>query len=79
METDEGEYACRIPDPEHPQATLKAGDPLPARFKDAKILRADQVFRLLRNGPSLRLVVDGADELAMIRHSYWMANLRKKL
>lgn len=79
VETDDGEYACRIPDPKHPQATLKAGDPLPARFNGAKVLRADQAFRLLRNGPSLRLVVSSTDELAMIKHSYWIASLRKWL
>src|SRR5205085_6640245 len=78
-ETDDGEYACRIPDPQHPQATLKAGDPLPARFKGAKILRTDQVFQSLHNGPSLRLVVSRTDELAMIKHSYWVASLRRWL
>jgi hypothetical protein len=40
--------------------------------------RADAVFGSIRKGASLRVVVDEDDEGAMIRHGYWVADLRKR-
>jgi hypothetical protein len=75
-ETDDGEYAARIPDPANPRAALKQGDELPGRFARVKVRRADEVFRSVRFGPSLHLVVSADDEVAMIEHGCWVARLR---
>lgn len=76
VETDRGRYAAPIPNPDNPRKILTHQDPLPDRFRDAEVERSDRLFDQIVNGPSLRLVVDGADEEAMIRHGYWVATLR---
>ena len=79
VETEDGRFAAGVSDPAHPRALLKDGDPIPARFQGAVVERTDQLFSGIRQGPSLRLVVMGADEDAMVRHGYWVAGLRKRL
>ena len=61
------------------RALLKDGDPIPAGFQGAAVERPDRLFRGVRQGPSLGLVVAGSDEDAMVRHGYWVAGLRKRL
>ena len=57
VETDDGRYAAGISDPDHPRALLKEGAAIPDRFRTARIERTDQLFKAVRRGPSLRLVL----------------------
>ena len=79
VETDDGRYAAGISDPAHPRALLKHGAAIPDRFATATVERTDQLFHGIRQGPSLRLVVESDDEVAMVRHGYWVAGLRNRL
>lgn len=79
VQTDTERYAAPIPNPDQPRKILTHQDPLPARFRTAEVERSDQLFNHITNGPSLRLVVDGTDEESMIRHGYWVAQLRRRL
>jgi hypothetical protein len=79
IETDDGDYAAIIPNPENPRSALKDGEQLPERFSNARVLRNDQVFRSIRNGPVLRLIVKSTDEEAMVKHGYWVAQLRRRI
>ncbi len=79
VETDTGDYAAVIPDSKSPRGTLRDGDPLPPRLDSANVQRADALFHQIRNGPSLRLVVQEEEEEAMIRHGYWVASIRGRI
>jgi hypothetical protein len=79
VETDDGRYAAGVSDPVHPRALLKDGAAIPPRFDPATIVRTDRLFDGIRQGPSLRLVVKPDDELAMVRHGYWVAGLRNRI
>jgi hypothetical protein len=79
VETDVESYAAQIPNPERPRKILTPSDPIPNRFRSAQVERADQLFDQITNGPSLRLVVDAADEENMVLHGYWVARLRNRL
>lgn len=79
VETDTGYFAAPIPNPEHPRRILTPSDPLPIRYRTARVEQAAQLFDQIRNGPSLRLVVSSADEEDMVRHGYWVARLRNRL
>jgi hypothetical protein len=79
VETDDGRFAAPIPDPERPRAILKEETSLPARFVDQTVQRVDQLFGSIRQGASLRLVVDETDEAEMVRHGYWVAQLRGRI
>jgi hypothetical protein len=79
VETDDERFASAIPDPNNTRALLADGDALPARFSGTAVERADHVFSSIRQGPSLRLMVSGDDEEAMVRHGYWVATLRGRL
>ena len=79
VETDTGQYAASIPDPEHPRKILKPSDMLPRRFRSAQVERTDQLFNQIAHGPSLRVVIDAADEEYMIQHGYWVAGIRNRL
>ena len=76
VETDDGRYAAQIRDPERPRSMLKDGQPLPIRFELAEVRRADELFWTIVDGPSLRLVLQGTDEVAMVAHGFWVATLR---
>ena len=52
---------------------------LPTRFTGKTVARADEVFNSIREGASLRLVVDESDEAEMVRHGYWVAILRGRV
>jgi len=52
---------------------------IPDRLAVAAVERTDELFDGIRNGPSLRLVVGSAEEVAMVRHGFWVAGLRKRL
>lgn len=79
VETDDGRYAAGVSDPAHPRALLKDGVAIPGRFDQDTIERTDQLFHGIRQGPSLRLVVGPDDEVAMVRHGYWVAGLRNRI
>lgn len=79
VETDKGGFGAPIADPNHPRAILKDGQPLPARFNGKRVERADAVFDSIRSGASLRLVVDREDEAEMVRHGFWVAQLRRRI
>ena len=79
VETDTGRFGAPIPNPQRPRAILKDGQPLPARFNRKTVARADEVFDSIRNGASLRLVVDEDDEAEMVRHGFWVAQLRGRI
>ncbi|MBN7498301.1 hypothetical protein [Mycobacteroides abscessus] len=79
VETDTGRFAASIPNPEYPRKVLTSSDPLPGRYRDAHVERADQLFDRVTNGPSLRLVVSSLDEGDMVRHGHWVARLRNRI
>jgi hypothetical protein len=79
VETDTGMYAATIPDPARPRAVLRDSDPLPHHIPSRAAARADQVFDSIREGASLRLVVNKADETDMVRHGLWVAQLRGRI
>jgi hypothetical protein len=79
VETDTGQYAAPIPDPDRPRKILASSDTLPDRFRRSQVERTDRLFDQIANGPSLRLVVDGINEASMIQHGYWVARLRNRL
>lgn len=79
-ETDNpGEFCCEIPDPADPQKALKDGMSIPSRFAHAVVRRTDQLYTSVKHGPTLRLVVQGADTNAMLAHGLWVASLRKRI
>jgi hypothetical protein len=79
VETDDGDYAAKLSMPNDPRKSLRDGDPLPPRLASANVQRNDQVFRSIRDGAALRLVVAAADVEAMIAHAYWVASLRSRI
>jgi hypothetical protein len=79
VETDTGRFGASIPNPQRPRAILREGEPLPPRFTRQGVARADEVFDSIREGASLRLVVDEGDEPEMVRHGYWVAQLRGRI
>jgi hypothetical protein len=79
VETDEGRYAAQIPDPTRPRATLSDPAQLPGHLAGNTVERTDALFASIKDGPSLRLVVNGDDEVTMVRHGYWVATLRNRI
>ncbi len=77
---DHGTFAAVIPNPVRvrPRKVLKPNDPLPARFASAVVKRNDELFDSCERGPSLRLVVQPDDEIAMVEHGLWVASLRNR-
>lgn len=58
VESDEpGIFGVPIPDPNRPRALLSAGATLPERFGLSRVVRADEAFTSIDNGPSLRLLL----------------------
>jgi len=76
VETDVGKYAASIPSPARPRASLAAGDVLPDHVSEADVRRANHVFDSVREGPTLRLLVDRHDVRTMLLHALWVAKLR---
>jgi hypothetical protein len=79
VETDDGRYAAPLVDPTRPRKMLADGEPLPHRFDGLTVERSDRLFDSIQDGPSLRLVVDATDEVAMVEHGYWVATLRRRI
>jgi hypothetical protein len=79
VETDDGRYAAPIPLPSRPRAVLRDGERIPSRFADNTVERADALFGSIRNGPSLRLVVEKNEQGEMAQHGYWVAGLRGRV
>jgi len=79
VETDDGDYAAKLSVPNDPRKSLRDGDPLPPRVASANVQRNDQIFRSIRDGAALRLVVAASDAEAMIAHAYWVASLRSRI
>jgi hypothetical protein len=79
VETDDGDYAAKLSMPNDPRKSLRDGDPLPPRLASANVQRNDQIFRSIRDGAALRLVVAADDAEAMIAHAYWVASLRSRI
>lgn len=77
VEADDGRMSAVIPSPESPRKILRAGDPIPARYRGQKVARADELFRSIANGGSLRVLVD--DEEAAVRHAYYIAKLKGRI
>ena len=76
VEADDGDYAAKLPSPVDPRKSLRDGDQLPPRFATSVVKRTDTLFRSVREGRTLRLVVKADQEPAMISHAYWVARLR---
>ncbi len=53
-----------------PVLKTKAGDELPAIADAARVRRTDELYKSVRNGPSLRLVGDENDAVRMIRYGH---------
>jgi hypothetical protein len=79
VETDTGRFAAPIPNPQRPRAIMRDVTALPGRFAGKTVARSDEVFDSIREGASLRLVVDKPDEVEMVRHGYWVARLRGRV
>jgi len=79
VETDTGRFAAPIPSPQRPRAIARDTNALPERFADKTVARSDEVFDSIHEGASLRVVVDEAYEADMVRHGYWVANLRGRV
>jgi hypothetical protein len=79
VETSDGDYAALIPDPARPRSPLSDGNATPGRFRLARVERTDRLYRGVKKGPTLRLVVPEEDPEAMIRHGYWVAQIRGRL
>jgi hypothetical protein len=79
VETDDGDFAAIIPNPTRPRAGLRDGDSLPARYAQARVRRTDELHHTVADGPSLRFVVSLGNAEDMIRHGYWVAELRHRL
>jgi hypothetical protein len=79
VETDDGDYAAKLSDPDDPRKSLRQGDRLPPRLASANVRRNDEIFRSIRDGAALRLVVAPNDTEAMIGHGYWIASLRGRI
>lgn len=80
VESDEpGVFAAPMPDPERPRSLLSWGAQLPSRFGGSRVVRADEAFSSIDNGPSLRLLLAQDDETAMIRHACWVGQVRGRL
>lgn len=75
---DHGTFAGVIPNPVRPREGLKSKDPLPVRFISAVVKSNDELFDSIKQGPSLRLVVQPNDEAAMAAHGVWVASLRNR-
>jgi len=75
---DHGTFAGVIPNPVRPREGLKPNDPLPANVASAVVKRNDELFNSVKQGPSLRLVVQPDDEIAMVEHGVWVASLRER-
>ena len=76
VETDDGRFAAPIPNLARPRSYLKDGEPVPERFASAHVERLDRLIAAVGNGQSLRLVLDEADQVEMVRHGHWVASLR---
>jgi hypothetical protein len=79
VETDTGMYAATIPNPDRPRSILRDGSAIPAEIARYTIARADQLFNSIREGASLRLVLEQDDEIDMVRHGYRVAQLRGRV
>jgi len=77
-DSNEQDFASKIPDPRHPQRMLKEGDPLPKELKDARVERVDKLFDSIQKGPSLRRIVNAKDEIEMVDHAFWIGRLKKR-
>jgi hypothetical protein len=78
VETDEyPTYAATIPDPDQPRALLREGDDVPETFRE-NAMPAESLFKSVRAGSSLRLVVGEDDDKDMVLHGYWVARLRNR-
>jgi hypothetical protein len=74
-----GQFASSIPNPARPRALLSAGSEIPERFRGASVVRADEAFTSIERGPSLRLIVSQDDEIAMVRHAFWVGSVRGRI
>jgi hypothetical protein len=79
VETDTDGFAAPIPNPKRPRAIMRDATDLPERFNGKVVARSDEVFSSIREGASLRLVVDESDEAEMVRHGFWVATLRGRI
>jgi hypothetical protein len=73
-------YAAGIPRSDHPRS-LVTGDQLQqlegvAHLQNADIRRADEAYRSVQDGPSLRLIVRVNDAERMVEHGLWVGQLR---
>ena len=74
-----GEFCCEIPNPDDPRKKLKDGMSIPPRFAHSVVMRTDQIYASVKNGPTLRLVVQESDTKALLAHGLWVASLRKRI
>ena len=78
-ETDDGTFAAIIPDPKKPRSVLTDLSALPDRFKEATVMRTDELFGAVRSGPSLRVVLSREDQMEMARHALWVGRQRGRI
>ena len=76
VETDSGEYAAKLADPQQPRKSLQDKNKVPPRLAHATVRRNDELFSSIRNGPALRVVVGTDDDQTMIQYGYLVASQR---
>jgi hypothetical protein len=76
VETDNGDYAAKLTDPKDPRKSLRDKNKVPPRLAHAEVRRNDELFRSIRSGPALRLVVPADGDQAMIEYAYLVASQR---
>ena len=74
-ENDADGYSADLRNPEKPRSVLRDGDPIPKELTNANVRRLDELYEGVRNGPSLRLVVDKEDVERLIRYAYWTSRV----
>jgi hypothetical protein len=79
VETDDDRYSAGVFDPRRPRAQVADGQPLPQRFDRRNVHRTDDLYESVRSGPSMRVAVNREDEVEMVSHAYWVAQIRNNL
>ena len=74
-ENDADGYSADLRNPAKPRSVLRDGEPLPNELTNAEVRRLDELYEGVRNGPSLRIVVERDDVESLIRYAYWTSRV----
>jgi hypothetical protein len=79
VETDDGEYAATVPDRRKPRTMAWRMEDVPPAIDLDRVCRADQAFRSIQSGPSLRYLLDENDERGMVEYAFRVATVRRRV